>query len=89
MLRRLVEEDALVRTLRRGASRTKLAWIDEHVAALRKQYAAVLQETASRARQIESDADELEVLHRALLGHGFGRLARTDALAMPTRGGFR
>jgi len=89
VLRRLVEDEELVRTLRRGATRTRIATIDEHVAALREEYVAVLQETSNQARGTRGDADELDFLHRALLEHGFGRTGRAEAFGTPTLEGAR
>jgi glycosyltransferase involved in cell wall biosynthesis len=89
VLRRLAEDVELVPTLRRGASRTHLASIDEHVAALRNRYLTLLPANSRRERQTEADSLELDVLHRALLGHGFGRFAPADVPVMPTSGGTR
>ena len=89
VLCRLANEEELVPRLRRGAFRTALTSIDEHVGSLREHYAAALQETASRAGQAQADAHELEDLHRALLGHGFGQFPRGKLPAVATPRGAR
>jgi glycosyltransferase involved in cell wall biosynthesis len=74
ILRRLAEDDDLVRRLRAGARRSPVLTMAQHTGAVRTVYQSALEDFAGHGRADEGAAEELAFLHAALLNLGVGEI---------------